>query len=175
MTYERCKNGNVGQTRGKESILMSWDISLVCIVSTKSLWWVSILFNIQFSSSKRKPFDFSVHHQHHFRSRWQKRRRDTWHRNSRTLVWLRHGRCFLVATCLLLLGRVYRCHIHPRSPLDSHKILLQNIVEQVIQHNCAGDGPNNGNVFLFLRPSNAHEYASRISRNYHWGSRRTPF
>lgn len=48
-------------------------------------------------------------------------------------------------------------------------VLLQNIIEQIIEYNCAGIGPNNGHVLLFIGATDANEYATRISGDHHRG------
>jgi hypothetical protein len=51
--------------------------------------------------------------------------------------------------------------------LDSLPVFLQNLIQQIVQHDRADPRPAHGHVLLLLRATDANEHASRVSSHHH--------
>lgn len=119
--------------------------------------------------------DIHFDDKHCVRSCRQKGSGDARPRDSRSLVWLRNGRGLLESTCVIFSGRMHGGHVHTWPTVDAYKVFLQNIVEQIVEHYCAGAGPNNGHVLLFVGAVDANEHAVRVSSDHNGSVGRIAF
>ncbi|CAK1549232.1 unnamed protein product [Leptosia nina] len=85
------------------------------------------------------------------------------------LAGLEHRPCFLVTACFLHIGGLYSTNEYTWFIAHVNEVLLQDFILEVLEHYSANPRPDNGYVFLFFRPSHAHEHAPRV-QNYHYSS-----